>query len=185
MYHLHTVIIVGSSPTASTIMLNRSMLSLTNLTTRDCKKIIKRGKILSNFFSWHTSDNGYGDIDIKRMFIGQYIQGILKNSGIPYTPSVELLQYNTGSSAKVHIDVSGPYRLSLAKTENVLWKQTGIVVLNNDFAGGELFFPELNLSYGNESAGQLILFPAGDSKFAHGVTEVSAGTRYSLVFRFC
>jgi hypothetical protein len=164
------------------------MLSLSkiSLTPDDCKKIISRGQLLIKLFeSWHVSNNTYGDINIKRMFIGHYIQGILKNTSIPKTPSVELLKYNEGSSAKVHIDVSGPYRSSFMRTENVAWQQTGILILNNDFEGGELFFPELNIRYGKESAGDLIVFPAGESKFAHGVTTVTSGTRYSLVFRFC
>ena len=187
MQFLHTEKIIGSSPIASTITLNRIMLSLTKnaLTPDDCKKIIKRGLLITRLFeSWHISDNGYGDVDTSRMFIGHYIQGILKNTSIPKTPSVELVKYNPGSSAKIHIDVAGPYRSSFIKTDNVTWQQTGIVVLNNDFEGGELFFPELNFNYGKESVGDLIVFPAGDSKFAHGVTTVTAGTRYSLVFRF-
>jgi len=169
-------------------MLNRIMLSLTknSLTPEDCKKIISRVENFVRFFeSWHLSDNGHGYKNTKRMFVGHYIRDILNKRDIPYTPSVELLKYDAGSSAKVHVDVSGPYRESFFKTTDAMWNQTGIIILNDEFEGGNLFFPELNQRYGKDDAGDLIIFSARNSKYAHGVSTVTSGTRYSLVLRFC
>lgn len=50
--------------------------------------------------------------------------------------------------------------------------------LNEDFEGGELWFPLRDLSI-KPKAGQLVLFPGGH-EFIHGVKEITAGYRYVL-----
>lgn len=59
--------------------------------------------------------------------------------------------------------------------------KSGVVLyLNDDFEGGEIFYPEFNFSY-KPKANSLIIHPAGQL-YRHGVNEVIGNTRYSLAF---
>jgi predicted 2-oxoglutarate/Fe(II)-dependent dioxygenase YbiX len=49
-----------------------------------------------------------------------------------------------------------------------------LALLNDDFEGGELYYPDLNLSY-TPSAGDLVIH---GSRITHGVAEVKSGIRY-------
>ena len=55
---------------------------------------------------------------------------------------------------------------------------TGIAYLNEDFTGGDLVFPELNIAI-TPKAGLLVGFPSNHN-FVHAVPEVLSGKRYSL-----
>lgn len=60
----------------------------------------------------------------------------------------------------------------------VLIEYAANLYLNDDFEGGELFFPERNLSI-KPKAGQLVLFPGGN-EYIHGVKPVTSGERCVL-----
>jgi len=158
------------------------------LTVRACKQIIWRGRILGKLFEpWHAVEQYSARVEVKRMFIGRYIKDILKriNIELPNTASVELLRYGTGSGNELHIDNQGPHKIGKEIT-NAVWSQTGVILLNTDFEGGVLAFPKQRAKFGKESQGDLIVFPAGKSSvnFAHTVSTITKGTRYSLVIRF-
>ena len=158
------------------------------LTVRACKQIIWRGWILGKLFEqWHTVKQYTTTVEVERMFIGRYIKDILKhiNFELPNTVSVELLRYNIGSNNELHIDHQGPHKIGKEIT-NAVWSQTGVILLNTDFEGGVLAFPKQRAKFGKESQGDLIVFPAGKSSvnFAHTVSTITKGTRYSLVIRF-
>ena len=156
------------------------------LTARACRQIIWRGRILGKLFeTWHTVEQYSAGVEVKRMFIGRYIKDILKHLNLPNTASVELLRYNIGSNNELHIDHQGPHKIG-KKITNAVWSQTGVILLNTDFEGGVLAFPKQRAKFGKESQGDLIVFPAGKSSvnFAHTVSTITKGTRYSLVIRF-
>ena len=158
------------------------------LTVWTCRWIIWYGHILGwSVEEWHTVKQYTSSVEIKRLFIGPYIRSILKRISfpIPDTASVELLRYAKGSRNELHIDHQGPHKLDGEITDRE-WHQTGLILLNTDFAGGVLKFPRLNKSFDQSTQGDLIVFPAGkDShEFAHTVSTITAGTRYSLVIRF-
>lgn len=59
---------------------------------------------------------------------------------------------------------------------------SGLIYLNTqgeDFEGGDIYFPEFDLSY-SPKAGDLLLFK-GDVEHRHGVHEVTAGNRKNIV----
>ncbi len=58
-------------------------------------------------------------------------------------------------------------------------KYVGILYLNNDYEGGELYFPEHDISI-KPNAYSFISFPGGVENI-HGVTEITKGTRYTMV----
>jgi predicted 2-oxoglutarate/Fe(II)-dependent dioxygenase YbiX len=89
----------------------------------------------------------------------------------------ELLYYPTNSYSNVHID-TGPLDNSDP------WVRTILINCTDDYTGGELFFPNLNLEM-RLPAGSLLVFPAGDYKlYAHGVRTVTSGSRMTAVIRF-
>jgi hypothetical protein len=55
-----------------------------------------------------------------------------------------------------------------------------VIYLNDNYQGGEIFYPELDFKY-KPSAGDLIIHPAKD-EYKHGVNKVFNGNRYSIAF---
>jgi hypothetical protein len=53
-----------------------------------------------------------------------------------------------------------------------------IVYLNNNFSGGETFYPQHNISI-VPKPGMLAIHPA-DSNHMHGVSEIKDGIRYTI-----
>jgi hypothetical protein len=141
--------------------------------------VLKYGKKV-----WEVAQNS--EVKVLRSNIKPYVQDILGKYDYPYSSACELLKYSVGASSFVHIDSSGSHYDSSSQHKTVTWTKTGIVILNNSFDGGELFFPNLNRSFGKEYKNCLITFPAGpdSSLYAHGVTEVTSGERYTMVLRF-
>lgn len=52
-----------------------------------------------------------------------------------------------------------------------------LVYLNNDYVGGDIYFPEYNISFKPEP-GDLLMFPDNPS-FVHGVKAITEGIRYT------
>jgi predicted 2-oxoglutarate/Fe(II)-dependent dioxygenase YbiX len=58
-------------------------------------------------------------------------------------------------------------------------KYVGILYLNEDYDGGLLYFPDHNIEI-KPKTGQFIMFPGGIEN-VHGVSEITEGTRYTMV----
>ena len=151
----------------------------------DCRKIIE---IAEGLPKWNRVYQGYSAVDVIKCYIKPHIGEILERlkMDIPENCSVEVLKYRAGSSNGIHFDGEGDHTLSQTSTIQAEWKQTGIVLLNDSFDGGELFFPNLAMGFDKTSKGNLVLFTAGNSprSHAHSVNKVLNGTRYTLVFRY-
>lgn len=59
---------------------------------------------------------------------------------------------------------------------------TAVAYYNENFSGGELFFPQYDLEI-SPTKGKVVAYP-GDNEHLHGVKEVSEGTRYTTPFFF-
>jgi hypothetical protein len=136
-----------------------------------------------NFVVSHNPDPS--NAAVKVFAYRRYMGNILDRLGLKFTTAVEILKYPEGTHSPVHSDGHGAHFDGSLKYRDVTWSKTSIVLLNDNFEGGELIFPNLGLSFGKEYKNALIEFPAGleGSKYDHGVTTVTAGTRYTLVFR--
>ena len=83
-----------------------------------------------------------------------------------------LLRYEVGEEYKEHVDCgNGVFRTLSA-----------ILYLNDDYVGGELVFPELDLVI-KPKAGDLLLFPSNFS-YVHKAAPITSGTKYSVVTWF-
>lgn len=57
---------------------------------------------------------------------------------------------------------------------------SGLFYINDDYEGGELYFPEQDLKF-KPKAGSAYFFP-GDMNYIHGVSEITSGIRYVCPF---
>jgi predicted 2-oxoglutarate/Fe(II)-dependent dioxygenase YbiX len=94
----------------------------------------------------------------------------------------QILHYGTGGHYIPHVDAETLYKDEDGRDfwEKTLERDLSIVYfLNDGYVGGELVFPELDLSVKPEP-GTLICFPS-DHNYIHGVKPVTAGRRYTIV----
>jgi hypothetical protein len=90
-----------------------------------------------------------------------------------YSDSIMLCRWDVGKQLTPHIDNQDTHEYSTP------WRNySSLVYLNNDYEGGEIFFPRLNLSL-KPAAGMLVIFSSG-AEHEHGVKEVTAGRRYTM-----
>jgi predicted 2-oxoglutarate/Fe(II)-dependent dioxygenase YbiX len=95
---------------------------------------------------------------------------------------LQILHYGAGGHYIPHVDAETLYT---DDSGHEMWEKTldrdlsVVYFLNDDFAGGELVFPALDLTIRPE-AGALVCFPS-DHNFVHGVNPVTAGHRYTVV----
>ena len=59
---------------------------------------------------------------------------------------------------------------------------SALVYLNNDYSGGEIYFPKVNMSIQPEP-GDLIYF-RGDDRIPHGINEILDGERCNIIIFF-
>jgi hypothetical protein len=90
-------------------------------------------------------------------------------------PDLEL--QGVGSIQRQYEGVSLSYHVDSLSNPAVVF--ANVVYVNDDFTGGELHFPEIDVTY-TPRKGALIVFPSSD-EYLHGVKPVGAGpTRYAL-----
>jgi len=98
--------------------------------------------------------------------------------GKDVTPSsIHAQKWEVGSSANPHSDNSDFDGNPTEGFENL--KYVGILYLNSDYEGGDLYFPEHEISI-HPNSGSMYLFSGGVENI-HGVTEITSGIRYSIV----
>ena len=125
------------------------------------------------------------DVKVKRSNIKPFVVELINKHNIPYSCAVELLKYPMHAMSSPHQDVKGSHFDSSSNHRIAEWSKTGIVLLNDDFEGGDLYFPNLGVTFNKEYKNCLIEFPAGENElYTHGVTPVTLGTRYTLIFRW-
>ncbi len=85
--------------------------------------------------------------------------------------ALRVARYQTGGHYQQHIDSAGPSRIL-----------SGILYLNSDFDGGELYFPIQDITIKPEP-GKLVLFPS-NFIYIHQSKEITKGTKYATVAWF-
>ena len=90
----------------------------------------------------------------------------------------EILIYYTGGISYPHID-------GFSYGGGKSWKKTAILICNEEYTGGDLYFPKLEAKF-KLPKNTLVVFPAGQDShlFEHGVSEVLSGERITAIFRF-
>jgi len=80
--------------------------------------------------------------------------------------------WTAGGLGGVHIDGQDPEPW-------IEWST--VVYLNDDFEGGKIFFPYQEFEYAPEKY-SAVFFPGDDKAYAHGISEVASGHRYTMLF---
>jgi predicted 2-oxoglutarate/Fe(II)-dependent dioxygenase YbiX len=96
------------------------------------------------------------------------------------TNSIDFLHYPDGTHYWPHIDgqyVEGTY----VRRSNVNRDITCVVYLNDDYEGGEVYFPFFDITK-RPNAGDILMYP-GSWQYLHGVNKV-VGVRYAIVIWF-
>ena len=127
------------------------------------------------------SDNSataYGlDADYFGTLKDRYQSAVAESHGRAVKPNTAHAQkWEVGAFANPHSDNS-----DFAGNPNAfeINKYVGILYLNENYSGGELYFPHHDITIKPE-AGMFITFPGGVENI-HGVTEITEGTRYTMV----
>lgn len=98
------------------------------------------------------------------------------------THIASFLVHPKGSFMYPHVDIVGYVQEEGVNVPDHLNKWSGhlssVIYLNDNYEGGELYFPDHDLSIKPE-AGDYITWP-GNRWYQHGVKEVTSGIRYTL-----
>jgi Rps23 Pro-64 3,4-dihydroxylase Tpa1-like proline 4-hydroxylase len=101
------------------------------------------------------------------------IKTIIKNEfniDVSEKKDPRVAKWGPGTFLKTHVD-----DLSYDTSKNHI---STVIYLNNDYVGGEIFFPEQDIII-SPSVGDLIIFP-GNLNYPHEVKEILSGNRYTI-----
>jgi hypothetical protein len=96
----------------------------------------------------------------------------LVNVKTEYMEAINYVKYGVGQHFAVHADHGFSYTCTVSS----------VMYLNNDYEGGELWFPRFDLKI-KPDAGDIIFFPSA-YLFQHASLPVTSGTKYSAVTMF-
>ena len=108
------------------------------------------------------------------------VKSIVNNNKEIHLDHLSIARWPTGYELSPHADAENPP--GFPKHE-FYWRDFAcITFLNNDFEGGNLYFPDLNIEVTPEP-GQSICFP-GTMEYLHGVKKITKGVRYTIASFF-
>jgi hypothetical protein len=92
-----------------------------------------------------------------------------------YGDTLQIVRWPVGSEQQPHADAENPNGVP----HEFYWRQyASVIYLNDDFEGGEIYFPGLNLTP-TIRPGTLVFFP-GTLEYLHGVRKVVRGQRFTV-----
>ena len=92
-----------------------------------------------------------------------------------YSDSFSIVRWRFGDAQAPHADSENPD----GTPHPYPWRAYGsIIYLNEEYTGGELEFPELNLK--PETPAKTLAFFPGTKDYMHAVSSITSGTRYTL-----
>jgi len=115
--------------------------------------------------------NVYNEVS-ERIKLGMRYYSMMYNITMGYMEAINFVRYTPGQHFNVHSDHGFSYVCTLSN----------VTYLNDDFEGGELWFPYLDLTFSPQK-GDSIFFPS-TYLFAHASRPVLSGTKYSAVTMF-
>jgi len=94
------------------------------------------------------------------------------NINMEYMEAINFIRYKENQHFQVHTDHGFSYTCTVSS----------VVYFNDDYEGGELWFPYLDLTF-KPAAGDIVMFPS-TFIYAHAAKPVTSGTKYSGVTMF-
>lgn len=77
-----------------------------------------------------------------------------------------------GTKGDVHTDAQDPEPW-------IEWST--VVYLNDEYTGGQIYFPKQRFSYQPKKF-SAVFFPSAGTEYVHGITEVLSGNRFTMLF---
>lgn len=100
------------------------------------------------------------------MKVYQFVTHAYDGEFKPFEPQMtHIARFEPGWGMHEHFDASKPNDIAT------------LIYINNDYLGGEIYFPEYDISYKPEP-GDLLTFP-DNPDYVHGVKSISEGIRYT------
>lgn len=107
------------------------------------------------------------------------VDDFFKVDALPTSPAI--VRWLPGQKQLPHADKELHEGENAGKPNDFPWYDlAGLFYLNDDYEGGELYFPNQDLQF-KPKPGSAYFFP-GDMNFIHGVTEITSGIRYVIPF---
>jgi hypothetical protein len=94
------------------------------------------------------------------------------NINMEYMEAINFIRYGENQHFQVHTDHGFSYTCTVSS----------VVYFNDDYEGGELWFPYLDLTF-KPQAGDIVMFPS-TFIYAHAARPVTSGVKYSGVTMF-
>jgi hypothetical protein len=115
-------------------------------------------------------------IDLEKK-IPKYINEYLKKFNIKVEEKPLFNMSFASRTPNTKMDEHFDYNPEEIGNGNIRANMTALVYINDDYEGGELFFPTQHLTYKPE-IGSLVIFP---SNYLHGVLECTGKSRHSIL----
>ncbi len=107
------------------------------------------------------------------------VDNFFQVDALPTSPAI--VRWLPGQLQMPHADKELHEGDNAGKPNDFPWYDiAGLFYLNDDYEGGELYFPNQQIQF-KPKAGGAYFFP-GDLNYIHGVTEITSGTRYVIPF---
>lgn len=161
-------------------VIERDMFSMSFLTPEDCQKLIRLAEQKGTWTpmpgdKFPAQEIRLWDID-QRLFeeLEAHWQKYIKPVIEMYWPP--MMHYSIRDAFVMKYTLDTQTSLALHTDASLV---TGSVKLNDDYEGGELYFPRQEQSNADIPVGELLLFP-GQVTHGHTSKELTSGTKYSL-----
>jgi predicted 2-oxoglutarate/Fe(II)-dependent dioxygenase YbiX len=159
------------------------------LSADECSEILRGAKALS---TWDTRALGYWNSRIAhadqfldarardrlvaiRIRVRSEIKSAYQLTRPLYSDTLQIVRWPEGFEQQPHADSENPG----GAPHPYAWRAfASIIYLNDDFEGGQIYFPELELAP-KIKPGMLVFFP-GTLEFLHGVKMITRGERYTV-----
>lgn len=117
-------------------------------------------------------ENAFSNVNDR---LGEAVKMVFNKDVSP--SSIHAQRWQKGALANPHSDNTDASGKLIEDLSNL--KYVGILYLNDDYSGGELYFPDHKIEI-KPNPGSMYIFSGGTDN-VHGVREITNGTRYSIV----
>lgn len=164
--------------------------STSSLLSKAIGSILEDASSDSNEFVGYSNDGQVNSKDRPYVFLGQYSDPLVRKAVAQANHKAKFLYEKLyGANAERYFIYFGTVNVMKpggdmnphadeepSLTQNIATPHGLVLYINDDYEGGEIYYPNLQLAI-KPKAGSLVIHP-GNSTYLHGVSPVTAGIRY-------
>jgi predicted 2-oxoglutarate/Fe(II)-dependent dioxygenase YbiX len=136
---------------------------------------------VANYNTIMKHENGEDIIAIIENLVARlkvHVDDFFKVDASPTSPAI--VRWLPGQEQRPHADKELHEHGEEGPNDFPYYDISGLFYLNDDYEGGELYFPQHDIKF-KPKPGGAYFFP-GDKNYLHGVSQITSGTRYVLPF---